>query len=131
MITDAVVVLQETKNQDNVAQFRLFNRFFPASGSKPLENPGSITLKTFTTTEFTTSTLTATVASIVSCIPTSLFITETDSITAILTALCARKRRASDEVAAQLEEDRLADEQAAKDMLEGGAGSFEGDLARD
>lgn len=42
-----------------------------------------------------------------------------------------RQARGENVVASQFEEDRLADEEAAKDMLEGGAGQFEGDLARD
>lgn len=42
-----------------------------------------------------------------------------------------RQARGENVVASQFEEDRLADEEAAKDMLEGGAGQFEGDLGRD
>jgi large subunit ribosomal protein L9 len=42
-----------------------------------------------------------------------------------------RQARGENVVTSQFEEDRLADEEAAKDMLEGGAGQFEGDLARD
>jgi large subunit ribosomal protein L9 len=42
-----------------------------------------------------------------------------------------RQARGENVVASQFEEDRLADEEAAKDMLEGGAGAFEGDLGRD
>ena len=42
-----------------------------------------------------------------------------------------RQARGENVVTSQFEEDRLADEEAAKDMLEGGAGTFEGDLARD
>jgi large subunit ribosomal protein L9 len=42
-----------------------------------------------------------------------------------------RQARGENIVASQMEEDRLADEEAAKDMLEGGAGKFEGDLGRD
>jgi large subunit ribosomal protein L9 len=42
-----------------------------------------------------------------------------------------RQARGENIVASQMEEDRLADEEAAKDMLDGGAGKFEGDLGRD
>jgi len=42
-----------------------------------------------------------------------------------------RQARGENVVTSQFEEDRLADEAAAKDMLEGGAGQFEGDLGRD
>ena len=42
-----------------------------------------------------------------------------------------RQARGENVVTSQFEEDRLADEEAAKDMLEGGAGAFEGDLGRD
>ncbi|MDB5452700.1 MAG: ribosomal protein [Caulobacteraceae bacterium] len=42
-----------------------------------------------------------------------------------------RQARGENVVSSQFEEDRLADEEAAKDMLEGGAGKFEGDLGRD
>jgi large subunit ribosomal protein L9 len=42
-----------------------------------------------------------------------------------------RQARGENVVTSQFEEDRLADEEAAKDMLDGGAGKFEGDLARD
>ena len=42
-----------------------------------------------------------------------------------------RQARGENVVTSQFEEDRLADEEAAKDMLEGGAGQFEGDLGRD
>ena len=42
-----------------------------------------------------------------------------------------RQARGENVVTSQFEEDRLADEEAAKDMLEGGAGKFEGDLGRD
>jgi large subunit ribosomal protein L9 len=42
-----------------------------------------------------------------------------------------RQSRGEDVVAAAQEEQRQADADAAKDMLEGGAGQFEGDLGRD
>ncbi len=42
-----------------------------------------------------------------------------------------RQARGENVVTSQFEEDRLADEEAAKDMLDGGAGKFEGDLGRD
>ena len=39
-----------------------------------------------------------------------------------------RQARGENVIASQFEEDRLADEQAAQDMLEGGAGQQEGDF---
>lgn len=40
-----------------------------------------------------------------------------------------RQARGENVIASQFEDDRLADEQAAKDMIEGGAGSQEGDYS--
>ena len=42
-----------------------------------------------------------------------------------------RQARGENVVTSQFEEDRLADEEAAKNMLKGGADAFEGDLGRD
>jgi large subunit ribosomal protein L9 len=42
-----------------------------------------------------------------------------------------RQARGENIIASQFEEDRIADEEAQADLLEGGAGSIEGDYVRD